>query len=528
MQRFPALVLVLCGCPGPPDRPEPFTLTISPRFIVGQDVLDGNPAFELLVDPPEGDPVLYPLGEASPGATLQLPQFPAPPAGTTIGLLAETPGGTPSEWDADLTRGYGQAVLGGPIEPGVALALEILVPQYGQVGEWGGLGDDKRFQPAVALVPGGDVFMFGGHDPAVTNLGVALDDIFVMRDTDEGKGNFKKVAETLPSVEIQPLAGPPEEQSGRAALTATAVYDGDEPRIFVAGGRARWWETGGSTDQWLLFDPVTEQIDRKGTMTLPRSGHLAVPFDGGRVLLFGGLTANVPVVAPSYTVFSPNTRSFDDGEGSTSIDAEYLWAMGAPYRDDVVVCGGMTFTAGAWTPVAGCNRIASDATIEPFEALPGPLAAGAMAPLPGGGLLVTGGASDTFTDPSMTIFGSTDATSVVYRYDGSWEEVATLQNPRAHHAMIPLADGRVLIVGGTSQATAFYGDLPDAVPCPELYDPADDSLTTQDCGDAGQGATPGVAWLPGEDAFVLEGFTGDAFGVYGCNRYGLTSTGPPL
>jgi len=94
--------------------------------------------------------------------------------------------------------------------------------------------------------------------------------------------------------------------------------------------------------------------------------------------------------------------------------------------------------------------------------------------------------------------------------------------------MIPLADGRVLVVGGTTEGTSTYGYLDEAVRCPELYDPADDSLTALECGAVGQGAYPAWGSTPGGGAVVLEGWYSDGASYDGGAAYGVTSLGPPL
>lgn len=434
---------------------------------------------------------------------------------------------------------YGEAVLDRDLALGEeTVALEILMALYGEVGPLSALAPvaRRRMAGALAVVPGA-AYLFGGGNPTSVYDEVgsaATNRILKLAGLDAGNRAFEQIETTLPSATA--TDGVASDQ--RAGATATPVLVDGKVQILVAGGRNNWNGTFAHHDQWLLFDPETDTIVDQGKMGNAHSEHFALPLRGDKVLLFGGW--NIDSVSPtvSFDIWSAETGRAVAGD-VTDIAVMPMRSFGATLQGDAVVCGGLSMsvvgTRTTGTPVAACAKIESTGEVEEFEALPVPLAAAAMAELPGGGLLVTGGYSDPVVDDfnaSAPLFEANQTSAAMWRYLPStgWKGIGEAGHARGGHRMIPLPDGRVLIVGGAARVGGLYGDPVDPVRCPELFDPSDDSLREVDCSDAGQGAYPQVGWYPGEGAVVVEGFWLEpGLAPYaGGTDVGLIGLGPPL
>jgi hypothetical protein len=511
-------LLLLAGCSGPGDAG--FTLTLSPRFIDGQDVLGPGPEVELYVHRPDGPLEVTSLGTASSGGELTLPEVEPFEIGTVLGLHALVSGDS---------YAYGQTVLADPSVD----AIELLVPKVGAVGEIGQLAANRqRFGAAAAIIPGGDVYLFGGHEPVGVDLSEGPDTIFVLRGAtiDAGGDSVEQLPEPLPKGETYTGAV----TRARVAASATPVMVDGALRILLTGGRPTWQELE-PIDDWHLFDPATGLFVDEGKMDAPHSSHLAVPFASGEILLYAGLSSPGWPQPMPYDIWNPDSQKSKGGAERLELETGAIHVLGSAYDQDVVVCGGINDVGDlnhfVWVVDSGCNRIRSDGAVDTFDELPVPLAGAAMAEV-GDGLLVTGGWSETVTDDlaPTVLYRSTPAldTSWLYTPSAGWQPVGPLKHARAHHRMLPLADGRVLVVGGTTMGNGFHGPLTDAVTCPELYDPTTGLFTEVDCAEVSGGADPLVAAWPGEGAFVYEGFTRDGAIYDGVARYGLVATGPPL
>ncbi len=529
-----ASTLVLLAACGGTNTPDPFTIGLTVRYQTGQeDLLDGRDV-KLVLAPPGAEPTVTYLGTASAGRSLSLPALPVLEAGTRVGLLAEEPGGPKDAWDPERTVAYGDVLLSEAVASGSALDLEVLVPALGEVGTLDTISAGRRrMHAATVMLPDGRVYVFGGL-PADDVDGDASNQILVLDGVDSGDTTFDPIATKLPSTKGFWQDNTERDYTGRLTHAASLLPDG---RVLVTGGRPLYLEPFAPTDQWLVFDPADESIAEKGKLPIARMEHLSIPFASGSVLLYGGSNNNQISTIANFDVFDADagrplgTFYPDAGTG--------LFRMfGAPLETDVVVCGGDYTVLRADTqdsvPQSGCVRIDPLGDFEPFDDLPVPLSGATMTPLPDG-LLVVGGFSQTISDQIdgqiLVDVGSAPAEDAVWRWteQGGWSQVATLEHPRAHHAAVPLADGRVLIVGGDAEGGAHFGEYGSPVRCPELYDPADDSLVAFDCSDTGSGAYTTAVSAPGTDILVVSGYTyANGITVDGLGRYGYTAFGPPL
>jgi N-acetylneuraminic acid mutarotase len=195
----------------------------------------------------------------------------------------------------------------------------------------------------------------------------------------------------------------------RGTATAVVLEDG---KVLVAGGGVGAIPVAAAE----LFDPVTNAWASTGELNVARRGHSAVLLADGRVLVAGGRGADGDPLA-SAEIYDPATR--------------------------------------AWTvvPPLGLGRIGQSMTL-----------------LADGRVLVAGG---TALGPSGTGGGQTirpDASAEIYDPQANaWSTTNAMSTPRFEHTATLLADGKVLIVGGTGPAD---GGRLTALATTELYDPA--------------------------------------------------------
>jgi hypothetical protein len=173
-------------------------------------------------------------------------------------------------------------------------------------------------------------------------------------------------------------------------------------KVLIAGGF-----NGNYLDRAEIFDPQTGQFTAAGKMTMPRSEHVAVLLRNGKVLLAGGVGTNWTFLADAE-IYDPLTNSFSR-------------------------TGNMT-----------AARESHTATL-----------------LEDGQVLITGGHRGRRA--AIEIYRSAEI------YDprkGSFTAAAGLTVKRHKHDAVLLADGRVLIVGGSDER-----DSRGAYTNVEIYDP---------------------------------------------------------
>ena len=239
----------------------------------------------------------------------------------------------------------------------------------------------------------------------------------------------------------------------RSWHTATLLADG---RVLVAGGMA-YDELGQN-----VYSLDAEIFDGSafvpaGVMTSLRWSHAATLLGDGRVLLSGGAGSGIslsaelfnPTPAPGEPAFRPtasNMRVFRMYHTATALDATR-----------VLIAGG----TGIWPDLATSYEI-YDAVTDTFED-GGPMAVPrqehAATPLSDGSVLLTGGVEQWGT-PFRRI-----ARAERYTPGAGATAAHPMQVTRDQHTATALNDGRVLIVGGWSDARVTPRSA-------ELYDPS--------------------------------------------------------
>lgn len=197
----------------------------------------------------------------------------------------------------------------------------------------------------------------------------------------------------------------------RSSHTATLLPNG---KVLVAGGI-----TNGSarTATAEIYDPATGTWTVTGSMNEPRAGHTAVLLPNGKILVAGG----------TFLVW-PN--------GSYGNSAELYDPA-----------------TGEWAFTGGMNSGRAYHT---------------AALLLDGRVLVAGG------KVCKPCFSSHSSVELYDPVSGTWTNTTSMSFGHSGHTSTLLPDGRVLIVGGGSTATNIFSDFSYIV---ELYDPATEAWT---------------------------------------------------
>jgi hypothetical protein len=203
--------------------------------------------------------------------------------------------------------------------------------------------------------------------------------------------------------------------------TATLLQNG---KVLLAGGFLNSvWDYGGniSNNGASLYDSATGVFSGTGNMTANRGYHTATLLANGKVLIAGGEDQNGVGLA-SAELFDPSTGTFTQ-------------------------TGGMS--------VGRCLHTAT--------------------PLQNGKVLIVGGAPASASNPGATAAPDPVATAEVYDpATGIFTATGAMTTLREGHTATLLADGRVLIVGGTTSTGA--GDLRPTATV-EVYDPSTGSFS---------------------------------------------------
>jgi hypothetical protein len=217
----------------------------------------------------------------------------------------------------------------------------------------------------------------------------------------------------------------------RAAATATTL-PGD--RVLIAGGMV---EGGGALREFEIFDALTNRVVATGEMAEARASHTATKLSDGRVLILGGYNGGYLKTAE---IFDPRTRQFTSAGSMTvgrSGHTATLLENGA-----VLITGGV---GDGWSFLASAEVF--DPHTVTFTALKSMSVAReshTATLLRDGRVLIAGGHRDR--RENIVVYGSTEI------YDPVQERFIPgpmLSTARHKHDAIGLADGRVLVIGGS-------------------------------------------------------------------------------
>jgi N-acetylneuraminic acid mutarotase len=231
----------------------------------------------------------------------------------------------------------------------------------------------------------------------------------------------------------------------RTQSELTLLADG---RALATGGGIEGGPTWSSTASAEIFDPKTSQWSLVPPMSVARARHTATLLPSGEVLVAGGATTyhlDSGQVTASAELFNPRTNS---------------WRAAAPMSEpryidgSVLLHDGRVLVAGGWYAMS--NSDPSHETAEIYDpaadrwsatgSMKNARAEYGIAILADGRVLVAGG-----TDKGYNLLVSTELFDPA---TGSWTTTGDLHVATMWSAIQTLADGRVLISGGGLDASA--------------------------------------------------------------------------
>lgn len=265
--------------------------------------------------------------------------------------------------------------------------------------------------------------------------------------------------------------------TARQKAVATPLADG---RVLITGGRISPAAMS-KTRKAEIYDPATGTFAATGDMLTARQDHNAVRLADGRVLVFNGGDLFAPLNGDPGTpaeIYDPATGTFsatapllverDLGSATLLADGRVLIAGGRG-------CGPCLDLGG------GVSTLRDTEVVELYDPQTGQFsAAGAMSssrgltallPLADGGAVVIGGYRETIEKVDGEIRVVNEALATAERFDPASAQftllAGTMAQGRAGHAAALLGDGRVLVAYG-----ALDVKMLPAPAAAELLDPA--------------------------------------------------------
>ena len=274
-----------------------------------------------------------------------------------------------------------------------------------------------------------------------------------IRATSEGK-----TGEVTITVEAVPWSLTGSLETARKLHTATLLADG---RVLVTGGQAL--NTQQSLQSTEVYNPTTGTWIATGNLITGRSNHIAIRLQNGRVLVAGGVSVQTQTRLASTEIYDPSTGTWT--AAGNLVTARQLAAA-------VLLNDGRVLIFGGSGPASNLDPLSSTEIFNPATgqwASTGSMTVArvghAAVMLPTGKILVAGGATTLFTNPQLL------ASAELYEPStGQWTGTGNFLTARAFHTAVLLANGRVLIAGGSNFATTAYAAA-------DFYDPGSGGWT---------------------------------------------------
>jgi hypothetical protein len=303
----------------------------------------------------------------------------------------------------------GQVLIAGGMEDsgGGLASVELFDPADNAVRELGSL-TERKVSHTATLLADGRVLIAGGYNGEYLRS-VEVFDPTTRRFSPAGsllEGRSGHTATLLPDGRVLFVGGVGREwtflrsaelydpETGRSEAvdsmrvpreshTTTLLADG---RVLVIGGHSGRRENMEVYASAEIFSPETRRFEPAGTLGIPRHKHDAVELGDGRVLVIGGADRTDRVHYETTEVYDPRTATFEPGP---SMAHRRYKIAGTSVR---LPSGDVLVTSGA--EVAELLDLERWAFRELPDRFPEAFRFAAVAVLPGGDVLVTGGYSD--------------------------------------------------------------------------------------------------------------------------------------
>jgi hypothetical protein len=258
--------------------------------------------------------------------------------------------------------------------------------------------------------------------------------------------------------------------TARTATAAAVLLDG---KVLVAGGtfldRASQDATR-TLDSSELWDPRSGAWTQTGRLAAARSGASAVTLEDGRVLIVGVPNSREgdPVPLASAEVYDPASGRWSSAGSLTAARVGFVLVA---LRD-----GGAIAAGGFGEPGASGHEYLS--TVERFDPvanswspagdLPSAVAGATGLRLADGRVLIAGGSArepvQTSDDPNSFVSGLSANAELFDPATSIWTATTPMPSPRAGASAVLLADGSAIFAGGS------VSEGPFATPsCPEAH-----------------------------------------------------------
>jgi N-acetylneuraminic acid mutarotase len=261
-------------------------------------------------------------------------------------------------------------------------------------------------------------------------------------------------------------------QVARSGYTATLLNTG---KVLVTGGYGS--STGKAINSTEIYDPVAKTWSAAAPMKAVRLGHSATLQLNGQVLVAGGQTGQYYYPTASAEIYDPVANSWTN-VASMNVQRYQHVAVLLPNGNVMVAYGP---GPGAYYPgtigptnAQGSAEIYNQATntwtpIGMTLQLPG----FSTTKLANGQVLLVGGTS-------ASTYGVTNLAQIFSPATNTWSIAAPLNTAREYHTATLLQNGKVLVVGGDTTidyTVNFPSQYPPVLASVELYDPATNTWT---------------------------------------------------
>jgi N-acetylneuraminic acid mutarotase len=309
----------------------------------------------------------------------------------------------------------GRVLMTGGGAPPSQLTSELYNPAS---GTWSAAAPmaQGRFSHTATLLPDGRVLVVGGWNTVISTALVSAELYDPATNTWTSTGSLA---------------------NARYLHTATLLKDG---KVLVAGGYS-----SSSTTSAELYDPAAGTWSTVGSLAQGRYAHTATLLEDGRVLVTGGNQNGIYLV--SCELFTPGTGTWS-ATGSLALPRGEHSAVRMPDGRVVVVSGNYGYAeTEQYNPTTGTWSSAGTLAT-------GPGVGRAALLLDTGHVLVTGGSYAGYTYASAELYGPIEP---------GWERTGPLGFVRSDFTLTALPDGRAVTMGGsTGMYTVTVHDIVQA------------------------------------------------------------------